>query len=515
MTLKSLSRLLHRFSVRRSRVRSSSVPVLPALSRLPPELLCAIFRLLSIRSCVTASRVSSRWRDTALGDPVLWASLDLAGLATPRTVLEELLARSGALPVDLRGLRIVRRTAEAVGLVLSAHFHRLRTIELLVPTAADFAVLCESVLMRTSAPLLETLSISTTFDAAEFLEITGPLFAGCASHLQRLTLNNVRIASTAYAAFDSLTELICINPPVVWTVWGQAESMLEHFPHLRSVEMHTTCFRPYGRILHTPPRVVYSSSADDAMSFLEATFALGHQEITTLELNCPYSAQTLARVLTPLDNPFSAIVHMDNVYPDAAYLCITYEDGRVRNFLMPVDSDRVFKALENVAQHCTALTCPALLLSCVPALPNLRDLTIELDKRTCEWGLSRPALSAVLAYQHTPSLRTLTIQPYTRLYKLLPARPFCEFLQKRVAAAAPLSNQVSDIVLNGMEFECEPESDLSDLRGLVSLHFNPHVTPVEAPQRRLLFTGGDILCPRELAGLPPIYVASFYVPGFD
>lgn len=367
-----ISRLVRRFAARRQ-VRSPSVPALPALSRLPPELLCAIFRLLSTRSCVAVSHVSSRWRDTALSDPIVWASLDMAGLTKSHTVLQELLQRSGVLHVDLRRLHIRYLTAEAFGHVLLAHFHRLRTLEFDVRTAADFRTLCETVLSHTRAPLLETLSICKTINTGEYLEITGPLFDGCAPHLRRLTLDLVRVASAAYPAFASVTEFICINPPAVREA---PQAMPEIFPHLRSFEMHTSSFWPYGRVLHTPSRVVYSSSCGDADLFLEATFPLGHQEIASLEINCPCSVDAVAEVLTPIDSTFSATISTPRAY-SLDDLLITFDDGRARHFSTAVNGNSVLKALERVAQNCTALTCPAILLAGMPALPNLRDSTLR------------------------------------------------------------------------------------------------------------------------------------------
>jgi F-box-like len=151
---------------------------LAPVSRLPPEVLAAVFSILSLSTwdketgylewtCVV--RVCHRWRETALNYPPLWSHINFTKL-TP-VAMVEILSRAKMAPLHLEA-NVTRWNVvqfHAVGMQLKTHISHTRHLSISGPL--------QSALRRliSSAPILESLSLSNRSHPSASLQVIIPV----------------------------------------------------------------------------------------------------------------------------------------------------------------------------------------------------------------------------------------------------------------------------------------------------------------------------------------------------
>ncbi|CCM01090.1 uncharacterized protein FIBRA_03138 [Fibroporia radiculosa] len=142
---------------------------LAPISRLPPELLAAIFVLIATqyensKYLVQFTHVCSHWRDTALAFPRVWCHIVLP--AHPM-LLDELLARSKDAPLIINVRYITRYGARADSEPLALtmkHLERVKELRISAPSEVLHNIWQGS---NSVAPLLEILHVRNDFSQSE------------------------------------------------------------------------------------------------------------------------------------------------------------------------------------------------------------------------------------------------------------------------------------------------------------------------------------------------------------
>jgi len=179
-----------------------STRALSPISRLPPEILAAIFALLSpsawnkeadhsARICI--AHVCRWWRETALNYPPLWSHINFTKL-TP-VGMAEILARAKMTPLHLEvhATYFSKQKVDAFGTQLGAHISHTRHLSINGRSMSAFTRLVSS------APILEFLSLSQNEFGDSLFSFGRPvipvnLFNYTAPSLTNLELKNCDIS---------------------------------------------------------------------------------------------------------------------------------------------------------------------------------------------------------------------------------------------------------------------------------------------------------------------------------
>ncbi|EJD36423.1 hypothetical protein AURDEDRAFT_174474 [Auricularia subglabra TFB-10046 SS5] len=135
--------------------------------RIPPELLCEIFRLLSFRDRVQSTHVCKYWRSAALDHPrALWSIIYSHGLRTG--ALGDQLARTRGVLVDVAVLLKDSTLDEAMS-AISTHLHHIRSLVLYSANLGEGEVSMSNIhylyeYLAHPAPMLEELDIALAID---------------------------------------------------------------------------------------------------------------------------------------------------------------------------------------------------------------------------------------------------------------------------------------------------------------------------------------------------------------
>ncbi|KZV98563.1 hypothetical protein EXIGLDRAFT_746566 [Exidia glandulosa HHB12029] len=222
-------------------------------SRLPPEVLCSIFRYLPLAGRISTSHVSHHWRNASLAFPAeLWSEIPPTNLLDTLSPLLDRTATLG-LPVDLLGVRLPSSDGQRVACLcelLKRHLWHIRTLILdafcTEGQRGDLASLLES-----AAPMLRHFYLEINHFARPSFQ--RGIFTGDAPNLERLELGKyatpLHLPDFADAvAFPRIRHVrigrvrLCPSEPdEVWSV-------LPKFPALRSLEIWTTPFRDQSGI---------------------------------------------------------------------------------------------------------------------------------------------------------------------------------------------------------------------------------------------------------------------------
>ncbi|KZV98559.1 hypothetical protein EXIGLDRAFT_727639 [Exidia glandulosa HHB12029] len=214
-------------------------------SRLPPEVLCSVFRYLPLEGRISTSHVSHLWRNASLAFAAeLWSTIP----PTARLdYLAPLLDRTAALgvPVDLMGVRLPSADGQRVVSMcelLKRHLWHIRTLNLRASNCyerkrGDLASVLES-----AAPMLRHFYLADTHHGR--LLFQRGIFGGCAPNLETLELGTyATVYLTDFAdavAFPKIRHVkigdvrLCPgDPDELWSV-------LPRLPALKSLEIWTT-----------------------------------------------------------------------------------------------------------------------------------------------------------------------------------------------------------------------------------------------------------------------------------
>ncbi|KZV98562.1 hypothetical protein EXIGLDRAFT_727641 [Exidia glandulosa HHB12029] len=157
-------------------------------SRLPPEILCSIFALLSFADRVQTSHVYHPWRNASLAFPArLWAMIPPT---TRLDIMSSLLDRTAALaiPVDLMGVHLKdpQRVVPICELA-KLHMPHIRTLRLHIDEFAPAQSRAITSLLHTPAPVLRHFALTDGQTRGTFPFESG-FFCGHAPMLEQLEL---------------------------------------------------------------------------------------------------------------------------------------------------------------------------------------------------------------------------------------------------------------------------------------------------------------------------------------
>ncbi|KZV87677.1 hypothetical protein EXIGLDRAFT_697308 [Exidia glandulosa HHB12029] len=173
-----------------------------AMCRLPMELLAHSFSWLNLTDRAKVTAVSRYFRSVALGDPSLWAQIEL-DQKTPHLMITDtlalLLARSGRAPLDVH----IYPQNEDVAALLAPQISRIRT--LILDTTRDTSWILAptqdiSWIFEQPAPILELVKVPPV----RYLQTVLPLPAW-APLLRRLELPSTFVLPVSSGHFDRVT----------------------------------------------------------------------------------------------------------------------------------------------------------------------------------------------------------------------------------------------------------------------------------------------------------------------
>lgn len=441
--------------------------MLPLISCLPPELVCAVFHRLDVRHLIVASHVCGVWREIALVHAALWTTLDLSGVQNiSRAYLDALLSRSRGLPVDLLGFTITTDRSMDAAVALSTHLSHIRVLEVNVAWHEVWDALQFDVLLHAPAPVLEDLTIRELLDCGASPIVHAEIFDEHAPRLTRLRLEGIQPPITPCPAFRQV-ERFAFRRGRVQTQ-AAALYLPRIFPRLAAYSLgHTTGFRPSSAPL--PPKhrlhsLELTCATDCVRECLSALLPHGHRDIPELVINCPCTEHTADYILNAVNEPLQCTMY--EPAPNANGLCITvvFDGGRIRRFQQPMPRNSLTAVLAWMAHNCQALHCPARFLSIVPVLPVLEVLTVDVAG-TLLLDHARD-FARTLAFQRTPALRMLRLTGNDNMHAHLRPGLFCGILQDRRIGGA---DSLVDLVLQGVDFESDTTGSAVDLCNLMEM----------------------------------------------
>ncbi|EJD38849.1 hypothetical protein AURDEDRAFT_172001 [Auricularia subglabra TFB-10046 SS5] len=223
--------------------------------QLPPELLVECFRHLDMTRRLLVSAVCRHWRAVALAEPSLWSAFRLKGVEKPPRKLQEMLRRSGAVP-----LSIELDLEEDQEVLLREHLWRLR---ILVCDTRHYPLS----LFSLPAPQLRELDYRPGpqyYRPDDVIADIPSSLAGGVARLRSLALPRFKLPPTCPALTDlrefrgsfdravQLTQLLALCPALVALTMKCREEMSADPssvlcaalpPGLRSLKVHGTMFR--------------------------------------------------------------------------------------------------------------------------------------------------------------------------------------------------------------------------------------------------------------------------------
>lgn len=140
-------------------------------ARLPPELLCAIFKLLPFEDKISTSHVCHAWREVSLRNPrQVWSDIPRTDCA--RT-LSALLQRAGSCPVAIESVSLRNADSDKFR-SLTAHLSHTRSLKLIFyGTPMPWSRNSPSDLLRVAAPMLEDLVLRDSTPGEHILRFDG------------------------------------------------------------------------------------------------------------------------------------------------------------------------------------------------------------------------------------------------------------------------------------------------------------------------------------------------------
>ncbi|KAG6844302.1 hypothetical protein H0H87_008034 [Tephrocybe sp. NHM501043] len=208
---------------------------LSLVARLPPEILMKVFKSLQLMyqannqgPWLRVSFVSSQWRQTALGCPELWSTIQ-----TDFTLerLSTYISRSRLSPLSIYhpGDHYWNPKSECMEAVL-CQMHRVRVLADTGYIKGRSSISKHSSLLQTAAPILESVKIKGAISEAAPV-LRGPLFSGDAPRLCVLDLRDCRLPPTF--ASETLKSLTLVQSKVSQApVIGDLLALLKGTPKL-------------------------------------------------------------------------------------------------------------------------------------------------------------------------------------------------------------------------------------------------------------------------------------------
>ncbi|KAI0704261.1 hypothetical protein BC835DRAFT_811383 [Cytidiella melzeri] len=202
LSAKDVDAILSKVAEVARKLRSARNAFVP-ISRLPPELLSAIFMSLqdtdqgtfapaSFRRWYRVTHVCQRWRDVALSCPPLWTQIDTF---THERWVEEVLNRSRKASLDMR-VQLSRPSSRTLGAwrMAVAHLSRMQVLHLSLDKKTFDNLLPVSVVTEVEMQRLTSLVISNLHRFDEPLDLPEGLFNRGAPNLQRLEIQHCTIS---------------------------------------------------------------------------------------------------------------------------------------------------------------------------------------------------------------------------------------------------------------------------------------------------------------------------------
>lgn len=456
--------LVRRYAMRRSRGRA----VVPSVSRLPPELVCAVFRELQFAQRVVVSHVCGVWHEIVLADSALWTTIDLAGAQNiSHACLDTLLARSRGLPVDLLGFTIATDASMGAATALATHLHHIRILEVNVAWHEVWDALQSDVLLHTPAPMLTALTVRSLVDSDATPTADDNIFAQHAPCLTHLHLEGIQPPVTPCPAFAQVDYFTYRRPAV------QSEVLLPDlgrvFPRLQTYSLLHTEGRGPSTAPLAPPHalctLVVTCTGDYVLECLSALFPDGHQDLPELIIDCPCSEDSMAYVLSGMGGTFDCTISAAED-DDGVSMTVQYEGGKTRHFQQPVSMDSMSVVLEWMGERCRNLDCPALLLSRCPPLPKLEKLTIDLGLDFQHTSVFDTHLAETLSPWITPVLQTVALLGHDSAYTRLRPQLFNGIIRGRKVLGY---HSLVDVALDGIRFAGETARAAAELYKLTKL----------------------------------------------
>lgn len=162
----------------------ATINTLPAVARLPPELLWRVIGFCVLpghpgadppehtRRLLAYARVSRHWRAAVYGCPRVWSHLTFASAAWTRTLLKRSSVTPLTVHADLRDWTADSEDAVAAAL---EHLRRVRSVDVLAPPQRMENLLAQ---MARDAPVLESLALAN--HSVHLQMLPGTLFNGSA-----------------------------------------------------------------------------------------------------------------------------------------------------------------------------------------------------------------------------------------------------------------------------------------------------------------------------------------------
>lgn len=450
---------------------------LPLVFRLPPELVCSIFRHLGLKQRIKTSLVCSHWRQIALSDPVMWSMLDFGDLAhrpsSTWSCFDTLMSRSDPLPLDILRFTVSKESALATGLALRTIFHRVRVLEILWWDKGVWNALQTDVLLRTTAPLLTTFRALDMDDNGASQFVDASIFQGDAPHLTYVELSGVLPPAGVCPAFARVTHLGYSRP---WDCDSHPPRPLDVFPRLHSITY--TCG---SRSMFVVPRIpahvrrVVLRDPGPWMQINHRDLVLpdGHENIRELIFDTPCAHYSVGAWLHTIPGQFACTIgtpkptlpREDEQFGMSIHLA--HDDGRKRRFWLRAERPHTLHenaagVVSDVAHKCRVLYAPMEVIFRTRAFAGLQRLVLDVSTSTPVGSHLAEALTVSAA----PSLRSLTLRgPRDGSVSFAP-RVLCAVIESRTSQR---SHTLAELVLNGVKFQLAENQDVADLCVLVTL----------------------------------------------
>ncbi|KZV96362.1 hypothetical protein EXIGLDRAFT_747709 [Exidia glandulosa HHB12029] len=398
---KALIHLVHSAVLESCRLRNDSMAV---TSRLPPELLIAVFTLLPLSGRIVTSHVCHTWRRVSLEQPaLLWS--DISGCHEP-WMLDLALQHSKDIPASIRNLHIGgANVGPTVGFILQRHMRRIRVLHLVLdafvmnddPEADLYVSHMLSQALEEPAPCLEAFSAVDT-DGGGWLDFRCiNLFRGGAPRLHSLSIlglgESYGLPDLSTPVFNKLRRLQLGGAEDITMSSTQIASALQYLPLLQFLGVEFSNYRdlptthPPGIVF--PPKelthIVISSCGDAPTSLIRMFCPDGLPRVDVLFRLGQPSLECISSALYVLSHEASQmdIVYREDQFTHSGLFVRTVAvDGTSRSYrhlvmrLLPAIVGHSFRPIECLRINAALLNRISETLS----FPSVETLTVVLDE---------------------------------------------------------------------------------------------------------------------------------------